>query len=318
MRTNDRVIRVSDPAAAELPPLRHPVVTLGTFDGVHLGHQKILKEVVKRARRRGGNSVVATFDPHPRQVLNPALSPDLLTTTQQRVDLILKQRIDVICLIEFTREFSNTDPADFVETFLVGKVGMEEMVVGYDTRFGMARRGDRTLLEQLAPKHGFSIEEVGPLQVQNQTVSSSLIRELLQLGDIKLANELLGRYYTLMGEVVRGEGLGRKLGFPTANLRPFQEAIPPNGVYAVFVRIGRRRFHGTMNIGVRPTVRESLKRTIEVYVHDFDGDLYGREVQVHLVQKIREEARFRSLEELAAHIAKDVAASERILLAVKP
>ncbi len=297
-----------------LPELRHPVLTLGTFDGVHLGHQAILTEAVERAAARDGQSVVVTFDPHPRQVLNPAIAPDLLTTTPQKLALIERAGIDAICLIEFTRAFANRDPAEFVEGFLVGRLHMEEIVVGYDTRFGMHRRGDRLLLESLSTDFGFTVAEVGPRQVQDQTVSSTLIRELVQLGDLKLANALLGRHYSLVGEIVRGDGLGRKLGYPTANLQPYQEVTPPNGVYAVFVHLGERTLHGTMNIGVRPTLRHSLARTIEVHIHAYDGDLYGTEIEVDVVARLRDERQFDGVEALTAQIALDVAQSEQRLL----
>lgn len=298
-----------------LPELRHPVITLGTFDGVHLGHHAILGRAVEDARARDGHSVVVTFDPHPRQVLNPAIAPDLLTTTAQRLTLIEQAGIDALCVIEFTRAFANSDPAKFVTSFLVERLRMQEMVVGHDTRFGMHRRGDRTLLERLGPQHGFDVVEVGALQVQDQTVSSTLIRELLQLGDLKLANALLGRRFSLIGEIVRGDGMGRKLGFPTANLQPYQEVIPPNGVYAVFVHVGERTLHGTMNIGVRPTFRHRAGRTIEVHIHEFGEDLYGQEIEIELVEHLRDEQQFESVDALTLQIARDVEHTRQRLLA---
>jgi riboflavin kinase / FMN adenylyltransferase len=301
---------------ADLSRDRSSVVTVGTFDGVHLAHQEIIREVVRRARVNEGRSVVVTFDPHPKLVLGKSGQPaGLLCTVEERITLMRELQVDVLLVVPFTREFSRMEPKRFYEEFLVGGVGVSEVVVGYDHMFGRDRGAGIAELLQMGKAMHFSVFAVQPFMLGGDTVSSSLIRRLLAAGDVERARQMLGRPYTLRGRVTKGDGRGRTIGVPTANLAETGEAkiVPGNGVYVVGVRHPGGESAGMMNIGVRPTVTAGTTRVLEVHLLDFAGDLYGADLEVHFHRRLRNERRFDSLDDLKAQLARDRADTLRLV-----
>ena len=291
------------------------VVTTGTFDGVHRGHQAIVRYLVDRARDIGGVPTVVTFDPHPREVILGHTIP-LLTTLGERADALEALGVERFVVVPFSRDLSLLEPEDYVADVLAGRVGMREIVVGYDHRFGRKARGDRALLERLGTDLGFSVDVI-PEQVDGDvTVSSTEVRRLLADGRAQRAAELLGRPYRLSGTVVRGDGRGRTIGVPTANVRPgdARKLIPGRGVYAVrAVLDDGTAWGGMMNVGHRPTFETDGRSTVEVHLFDWSGDLYGRQVAVDVVARLRDERRFDGVEALVAQLGRDAADARRRL-----
>jgi riboflavin kinase / FMN adenylyltransferase len=284
------------------------VVTVGTFDGVHLGHQAIIRYLGRRAAAQKGSSVVVTFDPHPREVVRGELVP-LLTTIEERADIMETMGVDRFVVIPFTPEFARLSGQEFVERVLFQTVGLREIVVGHDHGFGRGRGGDKALLEQLGLRLGFAVDLIPAQVVEEHVVSSSEIRHLIvDEGDVSLAGQMLNRYYTFTGVVERGDGRGRQIGFPTANLRPLhtRKVLPKVGVYAVrvFLPIRTDPYAGMMNIGVRPTFGESTLR-LEVHILDFAGDLYDHELRIEFIARLRDELRFESVEALKEQLSQD-------------
>lgn len=298
----------------EIPELPSLCLTLGIFDGLHVGHQKIVRRVIEKAQNIGGTSCVATFDPHPLEVLNRNASPDILTTTDKKAQLIEEAGIDALCLIKFTPDFANMGARNFVNDFLIDRLHMQEIIVGYDWRFGKGREGDVNLLREMSGDGGFGVEQIDRIKLDGQVVSSTLIRELVLKGDLKRAAACLGRDYSITGTVVEGSRLGREMGFPTANIEAHHEAIPPNGIYAVWVDVAGLHKLGTLNIGVKPTVTEEKKRTVEVHIMDFYQDIYNEEIEITFVEKLRDEKKFSSIDELSDQIKKDVEKARDILV----
>ena len=290
------------------------VLTVGTFDGVHLGHQAILDYLKQRAARVDGCSVVVSFDPHPREVVTGEHVP-LLTTLDERADLLEAHGIDRFVVLPFTRDLSNLEPGAYVEDVLIGTIGLKEVVIGYDHRFGRNRAGDRATLERLGAEHGFSVDVIPEQIVHEVTVSSSEIRRQLEAGDVARAAELLGRTYALSGTVVRGDQRGRTIGYPTANLRVVGERklIPRLGVYAVWVEHDGGRHGGMMNVGRRPTFETDGAVSVEVHLFDFDGDLYGDRLRVHFVQRLRDEQKFDGIDAIVAQLGEDEQAARSAL-----
>ena len=299
---------------SQIPQLPSLCLTLGIFDGIHLGHQRIIRRVVERAAQMGGTSCAVTFDPHPREVLNPDAAPDLLTATNKKVQLIERLGVDAICLIRFTRDFANIEARDFVKDFLVGTLHMKAIVEGYDWRFGKDRMGDVHLLREMSKENGYDVEQLGGVDMDGQVISSTIIRELVLKGALDPAAKYLGRKHSITGTIVEGSRLGREIGFPTANIEPHHEAIPPNGIYAVWVDMNDIRKRGTLNIGYRPTVTEEKRRTVEVHIMDFYHDIYNEEIEITFVEKLRDEKKFPSIEALADQIKKDVEKARSILV----
>jgi riboflavin kinase/FMN adenylyltransferase len=297
-----------------IPQLPSLCVTLGIYDGVHLGHQKIIRRVIERAARMGGTSGDVTFDPHPREVLMPDTAPDLLTSTGKKKELIEALGVDALCLIRFTPEFARMEARQFVKRFLVDALRVKLIVEGYDWRFGKDRSGDVNLLREMGNKNGYEVEQLDGEELEGEILSSTLIRRLVLDGDLERAGRRLGRRYSITGDIVEGSHLGREIGFPTANIEPHHEAIPPDGVYAVWVDVGGTRKRGTLNIGYRPTVTEERKRTVEVHIMDFYQDIYNEEIEVTFVEKLREEEKFPSIEALTGQIKKDVEKARNILV----
>ncbi|HEY4650891.1 MAG TPA: bifunctional riboflavin kinase/FAD synthetase [Pontibacter sp.] len=300
---------------ADFPKLSYPVVTSGTFDGVHVGHQKILKRVIERARQHNGQSVVITYWPHPRLVLFPEDNDlKLLSTIEERVEQLRSFGIDYLLIIPFTKEFSRTSSRNFVTDILVKALHTKVLVIGYDHRFGKNREGSFEHLKTHAGKYGFEVEEIPREDVDDVGVSSTKIRKALESGDLETATRYLGRYYTLTSTVIEGNKLGRTIGFPTANLATpaSTKLIPANGVYAVWATIAGERHPSMMNIGLRPTV-EGTHLTLEVNLLNFNRDIYGQTVTVSFVAYLRDEQKFSGLDELKAQLAKDRQATEQVL-----
>ena len=302
-----------------LPKLRvGSVFTVGVFDGVHLGHSRILKTLTARARLSGRKSVVLTFYPHPMSMLEPGRPVPLLISLQHRLRLLEESGVDAAILIRFDRRFSVIKPEVFIRDLLVGRLGMAEIVIGEDFVFGKKGIGDAVLLEELADKYGYAVRKVSLLKKSDKTISSTHIRQLITKGRLKEAKRLLGRPVSILGTVKKGSRRGRILGFPTANIDPHHEAIPPSGVYVVRVILDGRRYRGILNIGFRPTFHKGSgpyppEPVIEVHIIDFRRDIYGKDLEVIFVKRLRDEKRFADSESLRSRIKLDVNAARRIL-----
>ena len=290
---------------AFVPP-EWPVVTIGTFDGVHVGHRRIIEQLNQLAEKRGGESVVLTFHPHPRMVLHHELDLKLINTLSERLELLESVGVDHCIVHPFSVEFSRLSARDYVRDILVSKLSVRSLVIGYDHHFGRNREGDYKVLEEYGGIYEFELEEISPQVLGDVKVSSTKIRAALDAGDIALANEYLQSPFMLGGYVVSGDQLGRTIGFPTANIRLSSpnKIIPSNGVYAVKVHLDEHLYHGMMNIGVRPTVKES-ERTIEVHLIGYSGDLYGRMIGIEMHHRLRNEMKFGSVDQLRDQIIKD-------------
>lgn len=287
----------------------NPVVTIGTFDGVHLGHCEVISELKRISADSGGESVVFTFEPHPRIIIAPHEdSLRLLSTIDEKINLMEKMGIDHLVIYPFTIEFSKLSYSEFVTSILVGKMNIASLVVGYDHRFGQGRKGDFNSLEILSKSLKFNVEELNQLFVDGKVVSSTKIRLALDSGDIVKANHFLGYRYTLSGKVIEGKQLGRQIGFPTANIEAFDnhKLVPGDGVYAVMVEIEGRVHKGMLNIGIRPTVNYNADhKSIEVHIFNFDADIYNSGITLFFVEKIRDERKFAGIEELKDQLIKD-------------
>jgi riboflavin kinase / FMN adenylyltransferase len=300
---------------AEFPHLSYPVVTSGTFDGVHIGHQKILKRVIKRAKENNGQSVVITFWPHPRLVLFPDDNKlKLLSTVDERIEQLRSYGIDYLLLIPFTKEFSRTSSRSFITDILVKALNTKLLVIGYDHRFGKNREGSFEHLKARSQQYGFEVEEIPRQDIDDVGVSSTKIRKALEIGDIETANNYLGRKYSITSEVVTGDRIGRTIGYPTANLDipESPKLIPACGVFAVWAYVDGERFPAMMNIGTRPTV-SGKNLTLEVHILNFERDIYGKTITVEFVEHLRHERQFKGLDELKDQLAKDKVEAERIL-----
>jgi riboflavin kinase/FMN adenylyltransferase len=292
-------------------PLNCPIVTLGNFDGVHLGHQRIFTRVKEEAKKNQGESVVITFEPHPLKVLSPETCPPLLTPFRQKMMLIEKSGIETVLCIEFTPSFSRISPFDFIKNILIEKVKPKKVVVGYDYHFGWKHRGDVQILKQACKFFHVDVEVVEPLRIGSITVSSSRIRALIKEGQVEEASNLLGRNYSVIGKVISGAKRGQTLGFPTANLELTEELYPKKGVYAVEVIWNKQSFNGLADVGMNPTflpvlAKEGTPSSIEVHILNFHHNLYGEEIAVNFKKRIRDETRFNSPAELMEQIRKDV------------
>ncbi len=294
-----------------------PVVTIGTFDGVHLGHRKVISRLKEFARSHDGESVIFTFYPHPRLITAPdETNLRLLTTLREKEELFAQSGIDHLIVFPFTKAFSQLTYSQFIEQILVEKMKTHCLVVGYDHRFGKNREGSYQHLLASAGKYGFAIEKLDVLLIDKADVSSTRIREALQKGDIAEANKLLGYHFTLHGTVVEGRRLGRKIGFPTANIEASDpnKLIPGYGVYAVEVQIDEKKYGGMMNIGSRPTFNKNAdNRSIEVNIFDFSEDIYNKEITLIFAGKIRNEHKFSGVEALTEQLKKDEVTARKII-----
>jgi riboflavin kinase/FMN adenylyltransferase len=289
-----------------------PIMTIGNFDGVHLGHQMIFRTLCRRAREVGGTSLVLTFDPHPLKVLAPERCPVLITPTAKKLSIIQECRLDAIMCLPFTQALADLTPVAFVEEVLVGTIGIREIYVGYNFAFGKGRQGSIALLQELGQHYGFLVHIIEPIAIEGRVVSSSMIRQWIQQGSVDEAALLLGRLYSITGTVVEGYQKGRELGFPTANVRSTDELIPSRGVYAVMVDWRGRRYEGVANIGFNPTFGRT-QLSVEIHLFNFSEQLYGEPVEVSFVKKIRDERAFPSVADLIKQIGQDVETAHTLL-----
>ncbi|MEM6319469.1 MAG: bifunctional riboflavin kinase/FAD synthetase [Bacteroidota bacterium] len=299
-----------------LVTFRNAVITIGSFDGVHGGHQTILKRVKELAQQVNGESVVITFHPHPRLVVYPKdTSLRLINTIEEKIMLLERYGIDNVVVVPFTINFSQQSADEYIEKFLLEKFNPKYIVIGYDHRFGLNRQGDINYLKHYSKTANFEVDEIAPQQIDEITVSSTKVRTAIQAGDVKQAAKLLRHYFILSGTVVKGQQIGQTIGFPTANLKPgsSHKLLPKEGIYAVFVHHQNRRYQGMLYIGSRPTLPEHDNKTIEVNIFDFNKKIYGDNLTLELVDFIREDAKFNSLEELQTALANDKESTLKIL-----
>lgn len=301
---------------SEIEFQRNSVVSVGSFDGVHRAHQEVIREVTRRARGRGGRSVLVTFEPHPKLVLGPAPGEvRLLTTLEERIELCDQLDIDLLFVIPFTFEFSRQSFREFYIQYIVEGVGASEVIEGYDHHFGRDREGSVQGLLQMGREFDFSVIAMKPVTLGGEIVSSSAIRKHLLEGDVARAAELLGRPYSVTGTVIRGDGRGKSLGYPTANivLSSPVKLVPQDGIYVGMVRRGSSVSYGLISIGTRPTFVENGERSIEVYLIDFEGDLYGESIEIRFLKRLREERKFPTAEELIQQMNDDKEAGIRAI-----
>lgn len=292
----------------EVDEIKVPVLTIGTFDGVHIGHQKIIDQLNEEAKKVGGESVLFTFYPHPRMILFPdAHGLQLLSTQEEKLAYLAECGIDNVIVQPFTFDFSRLSALEFVRDFLVNKLHVKKLIIGYDHQFGKNREGSIDFLRSISDVYDFEVIEIPAQDIDDVNVSSTKIREALKKGDVQTANKFLGRAYSLTGTVVHGKQLGRTIGFPTANieLNDDTKLIPGNGVYAVKVVVDGQTYFGMLNIGNRPTVNETLDRSIEVHIFDFDGIIYNADITVEFVRFVREEQTFASVNHLRFQLQQD-------------
>ncbi len=284
------------------------IVTIGTFDGVHLGHQKILERLKELKEKTGLKTVVLTFEPHPRKVLFPEQKDlKLLTLIDEKLHLLEKYGVDVTVVYPFSKRFSELSSDYYIEEILLRSLKVKYLVIGYDHKFGKNRSGDISTLKKLAPTHNFSVEEISAKDVDHIAISSSKIRKAIEEGHLELASEFLGHTFSLEGVVVKGKQLGRELGYPTANIRPEGEEkiIPKIGVYFVEVVIDKTDYYGMMSIGLNPTTDNDNQVKLEVNIFDFEGDIYDRSIRINFLKRLRDEKKFANLTELKQAIEKD-------------
>ncbi|MGH7905419.1 MAG: bifunctional riboflavin kinase/FAD synthetase [Candidatus Binataceae bacterium] len=292
----------------------YPVIALGNFDGVHLGHRAILRAALDRARASSGAAFALTFDPLPAKRLFPERAPKLLVTAEDKLQLLEQCGLDGVIVIDFTHELSKLAPRDFVRDYIAGLIGARAVVVGHSVSFGYQRQGNASTMVELGREFGFDTTVVGPVKVDGVEVSSTRIRERIMQGDVASAARLLGHYHFLAGRVVHGRERGRGIGVPTANLASETECIPPDGVYATRIALPDGMRPSISNIGMRPTFEET-SRSIEAHIFDFDRDLYGVRIKLELVERIRGERKFDSAQALAQQISSDVRRAREILAA---
>jgi riboflavin kinase / FMN adenylyltransferase len=309
---------IGGPDLPELPAgTGATVVTVGTFDGVHCGHRDVLARLTARAMDGGQASLLVTFEPHPLEVLNPGAAPALLTTRDEKLDLLESTGIDFVAIIPFTPEFARRSATEFVDDVLIGRFRMTALLVGHDHGFGRGREGDIPLLRSLGASRGFSVDVVEPVSTRSgEAVSSTLVRRAIAERELDRARGLLGRSYSVRGTVVAGAARGRLLGYPTINVEPDspRKLLPPDGVYAVQVVGSRGRFDGMMNLGGRPTFGDE-RRTLEAHLFDADGDFYGERLDVAFVARLRDTVRFPDADALVAQLRRDADAARRALTA---
>ncbi|MGB0916262.1 MAG: bifunctional riboflavin kinase/FAD synthetase [Flavobacteriales bacterium] len=291
----------------EFQKVKGAVVTTGTFDGVHVGHRKIIDRLNEIARKVDGESVLLTFHPHPRMVLFPDdHGLELISTMEEKIQLLEEAGVQNLIIHPFTKEFSRTTSLDFIREILVEKIGTSVLVIGYDHHFGRNREGSFEHLKESGPLYGFEVEEISVQDVDDVAVSSTKVRKALQSGDVATANKYLAHPFQLSGKVIHGDKLGRQLGFPTANIQVEEESkvVPANGVYACYVFLNGNKMKGMLNIGTRPTVNGEARR-IEVHVLDFDEEFYGEKITLEIAERIRDEKKFSNVDDLKKRLEID-------------
>jgi len=296
-------------------PKKNRYIALGVFDGVHLGHQKLIKLTVDKAKKNDGISIVATFDPHPDKIINPESNIFLLTTLEERISLIKDSDVDVFLIIKFNKMMSKMSPEDFISKILVDSLQINELFVGFNYKFGFQGKGNTDILREYSKFYKFKTNILKPIAANDTIISSTRIKDYIKLGEIEKAKKLLGHDITIFGRVISGKGRGRKLlNFATANIEtPLDKIIPVNGVYLVEIKIDNRKYYGLMNIGVKPTFRET-ERTIEVHIINFNKKIYNKKVVVNILQKIREEKYFNHPGLLKKQIEDDILIASKIIV----
>jgi riboflavin kinase/FMN adenylyltransferase len=300
---------------SELTGPSNTIVTIGTFDGVHMGHQKIIKHLVELKRKEGGEIVLFTFAPHPRKVLFPEQTDlKLITTTEEKCDLLKQFGIDHVLVYPFTKAFSQMNAQDYISDIIARGLKTKTLVIGYDHRFGSNREGNIDTLKELAPVYGFTVEEIPAQEINQLNISSTRIRKAIDDGDMKTANEFLGYSFFITGTVVKGKQLGRTIGYRTANIfiEDTDKLIPKIGVYAVNVILKGNKYKGMLNIGTNPTTDTDAKIKIEVNIFEFDQNIYGETLRVEFVKRIRDEKKFANLDELKQALANDKIACSHV------
>jgi len=299
---------------SEIEKIRKPVVTIGTFDGVHLGHQKVIGGLVQEARHIDGESVVVTFFPHPRKVIQPDFDLSLIVSREEKMKMFERLGIDNLVCIDFTMEFADTSSEEFIRKYIVEPIAPVKVIIGYDHHFGKDRKGDIGFLKEMGAKYHFEVEKIEMQDLDQIAISSSKIREAIKTGDMRMASKLLGYHYSISGTVVRGNQIGRKIGFPTANIEPDNpdKIIPAYGVYAVLVEWQGRLYKGMSNIGIRPTLDLTIL-TIEAHIFDFDQDIYDEHITIYFLQHTRDEKKFHDLELLRRRLIIDQIKVKKIL-----
>lgn len=284
---------------------KNPVLTIGNYDGIHIGHRTIIQMVQEKAKRIDGTSMLMTFDPHPLQILRPQEELPSITPVAERIALLEETGIDVLFIVPFTRQFGLIEPSDFIRRILVDRLKIKALIIGYDFKFGRGGKGDIPLLRKYGLDYGFSVDVVEQVTIDHEKVGSNRIRILVREGDVSKAKLLLGRPYALEGRVVSGMSRGREIGFPTINLKTEYNLVPSNGVYVTQVEFDGQKHPSVTNIGHNPTFGNA-QRTIETFILDFQGSLYERTVKIYFLKRIRDEVKFSSVEDLKARISADV------------
>ncbi len=302
-------------ATPDLATLAGPIyLAIGVFDGVHPGHRSVLLRALEDAREGGGRAVAVTFDPHPAKILRPSSAPHLLTATAHKLRLIRALGIESVLVIPFNAQFAATPPEDFILELHTSCHPLREICVGHEWCFGRGRAGNLEMLRQMGDRLGFDEVGVPAVQIDGEIVSSTAIRAAVEAGDFTRAARFLGRDYSILGAVVRGDQLGRSLGFPTANLAAHNEQFPPNGVYAVTAQLSGQLLKGVVNLGIRPTIGSATgEQVLEVHLLDFDREIYGEDIEVTFRTRLRPEQKFPTLDALKSQIALDVAEARRVL-----
>ncbi len=295
-------------STSELSRLPGPLfLAIGVFDGVHLGHQAVISTSAEHARAANGTPVVVTFDPHPEKILRPESAPHLLTATRHKIALIRNLGVGHLLIITFDKQFAATEPEDFVQQLVKHSNPLREICVGHKWSFGKNRRGNLELLKKLGAQFEFNVIGIPPVTVNGELVSSTTIRRAVESGDLQKAAAMLGREYTVLGKVVRGDDLGKKIGFPTANLSAHNEQFPPNGVYFAEAKLDGVPYPGVVNLGFRPTLSSSkTERILEIHLLDFDRDIYGKGLELRFIRYLRPEKKFENVDALVHQIERDV------------
>jgi riboflavin kinase/FMN adenylyltransferase len=287
--------------------IKNAIVTVGTFDGVHFGHQKIIQRLQKIAKKNNGESVLLTFDPHPRKILLNDQGLKLIHTINEKINILENLGLDHLVIYPFTLEFSKFSAKRYIDELLIQKLGTHTLVIGYDHHFGNDREGNIDLLKKYEKSNPFYLEEIKAHEIEEIKISSTKVRSAIEKGNIHLVNDYCGHFYEFSGEVVHGNGIGKTIGTPTANIKlnSNEKIIPLDGVYAVICQIKDANYKGIMNIGFKPTVDEGQKRTVEIHLFDYEKDIYGQDLRTKVIERIRDEVKFNSLKELKSQILKD-------------
>jgi len=296
----------------EFYPKKSTILTFGTYDGIHLGHQVVIKKVVDKAQKIGLLGAVLSFDPHPMYYLSPQNCPPTLTTTSKKLELLESMGIDLAILARLEDYISHMSPEKFVKKILVENLLAKYIIVGYDCSFGKSRAGNAKLLQELGKNYNIPVEIVQAQKYKDIIISSTRIRKAIAVGNLQLAKCLLGRDYSFSGKVVKGYGLGKKIGYPTANIDTNDQMLPPNGVYAVKAKVDEDYLKGVLNIGFRPTF-EGIKLQVEVHLFNFERSIYGKNLEVYLFKKIRNEQKFPNLDDLVKQIKEDIRKAKQML-----